>query len=48
MSSSDYFHPEFGGGTFLQNVGSYKNQTASHPKEALSIGHEIYMVYYST
>jgi hypothetical protein len=28
----DCFHPEDGGDTFLQNVGSYENHTATHPR----------------
>jgi hypothetical protein len=30
------FHPEYGGGMFLRNVGSYKNHMATHPRRRRS------------
>jgi hypothetical protein len=31
-SLADFFYPEDGGDTFLQNVGSHKTHTAPHPR----------------
>jgi hypothetical protein len=35
--SSQIFYPEDGGDTFLQNVGSHKIYTASHPRRQHSL-----------
>jgi hypothetical protein len=45
---ADFFIPEDGGDTFLQNVGSHKMYTAPHPRRRHSSCFNFYVGYLMT